>query len=153
MRLDGKAHTGQQGGGALRLGDVALASRGRVRVHYEGVVSVAVCLAAAIARVAAALAQAEDAWGGGRALLCNVRGGRRVDAVCMVGGWRCRGIEWILAAEWGQREVVQVGVGAASGTRAWGVHGGVTYSEGVTGEVASQDYVLCRAQRHGVVVE
>ena len=66
--------------------------------------------AAAIARVAAALTETENARGGGCALLGNVRGG--VDAAWALGGGRRRGIE--LAAQRGEGEIMQVRVGATS---------------------------------------
>lgn len=98
LRLVDKAHAWEEGGGALRLGDVADVPWGGIRVQKVAVVGVSFRLESAIARAAAALAQTENARSGWGALLGNVRGAWGVDAVDVVWRRRCGGVERVLAA-------------------------------------------------------
>lgn len=132
LGLVGKAHAWEERSRALGLGHVSSISHGHIRVHEVAVVGISFVFAPTIAGIAAALTQVEDTRSGRRALLGNVRGARGVDAV-LVWGRGCGGIEWILAAERGQREIVQIGVGSTRGPRAWRVHVASTMGENAVG--------------------
>lgn len=94
---------------ALRLGNVADISH---IISLADEVAI-ICVLAAIPGRAAALAQAKDAWGGGRRFQRNVGRARRTGTGSFfVWCWWAGGVEWEFGAEWCKGEIVEVGVGA-----------------------------------------